>query len=121
MREALLCGCRSQQDELMLAVSWGDRDVLSQLLQNEAEWGRAQGEAVIAKRLGKGLALESALNSLDETVVSCLIDFAAEAAYVRPAMLFDRSKIKYDKRSMHAHLWATKAEAVEMEASFTRA
>ena len=121
--EAVLNGCKSTQQEILLAVAWGEVQVLQNLLQLEADWAipgditatarhtssQASTEDVSGSnssrakaRLMKAMALEAALMRKDENVVKCLLDFGAEAAHVDCTRLFRQSPklVTFDHEEM---------------------
>ena len=51
MRDALLCGCRSQHAEVLIAIAWRDTAVLADLLREEADWAdHDDGMKVLSNR-----------------------------------------------------------------------
>jgi len=112
--EAVLNGCTTQRDEMLLAVAWGQPDILRSILENEVEW---PGEISTCRDL-KGLALQTALQRLDLKVVQTLVDFNAEAHLCSPGKLFDISFLKSsDAASMikvkRGELWGDAAKHTE--------
>ena len=182
--EAVLNGCRTTREEILLAVAWGDKQVLRALLEREANWpddgtvlrqatdsylsqntdkSRVQsGQAALAlsnalvtqgatieqqrgmleatdaflsapsaqsqaamlshfvaptphdglpseasrglvKQM-KGWALEAALHRRDEELVTCLLEYGAEAPCVSPLELWKETRVlvRYDAEIMQA-------------------
>ena len=102
------------REEILLAVNWGDQRVLQSLLAKEADWATEGSDSNVEARYLKGLALEAALLQKDFRVVSCLLEFGAEAAHVNPVALFKRSAplVRFDRETLSAGdggVWATGA------------
>jgi hypothetical protein len=110
---AVLNGCKNTQQEVLLAVAWGQVQVLQNMLQQEADWAIPgdvnvresssrstvdvsasirEGSSRAKARRMKAMALEAALMRKDEDVVKCLLDFGAEAAHVDCTRLFRLSE-----------------------------
>lgn len=113
LMDAILSGCRSTKEKILLAITWGNQDILQRLLEGETSWKSAVQGSADAKphesrkvgRLQKGLALEVALQRHDHSLTEMLISFAAEASNVRPWKLFSKEKKTWDSYGVLGELF----------------
>ena len=95
--EAMLNSCDTMEEELLLAVTWGETDILERLLE--------RGDIDSAT---KAVALEAALTRADAKTLATLIDFGAQPGLINPARLFCRHLNVYQ---ISNEMWTDQKEA----------
>ena len=93
--QSMLNSCGSINEEIMLAVGWGDLAILEEVLER----------APTHDHEGLSLALQLALGRRDHAMVDVLIELAASPRYVELDRLFTVDQNRYRLKGTSAEQW----------------